>query len=116
MTAHPITQHESIRDYLATLDPATVTDLAAATVAGVASAGALAEWTSETIENVLRPLLRPIADAGLPPPVLRPGRGRRSHLGTRTGHAPLTPATASARARRPSARRFGPSLGESRRI
>lgn len=64
---HPITQHESIRAYLATLNPAITTDLAAAAINGVAAAGALAEWDSETIEHVLTPLLEPVAAAGLPP-------------------------------------------------
>jgi hypothetical protein len=67
MTEHPIIRHTSIRAYLATLDPATTTELAAAAIAGASAAGALADWDSETIEHVLTPLIEPMAAAGLPP-------------------------------------------------
>lgn len=64
---HPITGHDSIREYLATLDPAVTINLAAAAVKGVAAAGALEQWDSGTIEGVLTPLITPIAFAGMPP-------------------------------------------------
>lgn len=64
---HPITGHAAIRDYLATQDPAVTTNLAVAAIKGVAAAGALEQWDSGTIEDVLTPLIGPVVAAGLPP-------------------------------------------------